>query len=383
MKRIFDYINEKQESFLSFWEDICNIEGTAEDKASVDRVADAAYSFARSLGFSVERIPFENCGDFLIIDSEPCAEKGCAFMAHMDTVHSAGAFGYPPVKREGNILKGPGVIDCKGGIAVALLAMKALSENGFKRNNRLILTSDEEVSNRLGGERGLELIKNGVSGYKAAFNCEVGREGEVVVSRKGILRYRVDIKGVAAHSGIDYFSGSSAIREAAHKIIALESLSENKGTTYNCGMISGGTLPNIVPDKCSFSVDVRVRDEEAMREAENTVRGIVERSFVERTESVLISVSRRAPMLRNEQTEKLFCHLDSVSRKYGLGSLTAVESGGGSDSAYSQQAGVPSVCAVGASGEFCHTVKEFAYISSLSTRAKLLSAATAELFKTE
>lgn len=383
MKRIFDYINEKQESFLSFWEEICNIEGTAEDKSAVDRVADAAYSFAMSLGFSVERIPFENCGDFLIIDSKPGGEKGCAFLAHMDTVHAEGAFGYPPVKREGNILKGPGVIDCKGGIAVALLAMKSLSENGFERNNRLILTSDEEVSNRLGGERGLELIKNGVSGYKAAFNCEVGKEGEAVVSRKGILRYRIEIKGVAAHSGIDYFSGASALREAAYKIIALESLSEDGGTTYNCGMINGGTLPNIVPDKCSFSVDVRVRDEKAMREAENTVRGIVEKVFVDGTVAELISVSRRAPMIRNEQTERLFRHLDSVSRKYGMGGLTAVESGGGSDSAYTQQAGVPSICAVGASGDFCHTVKEFAFIDSLSTRAKLLSAATAELFKTE
>ncbi|MBQ3230275.1 MAG: M20/M25/M40 family metallo-hydrolase [Clostridia bacterium] len=380
MEKIFEYITENQNKYLAFWEKICGIEGTADDKASLDSVADAVEAFARSLGFFVERIPFENCGDFLIVDSSPNAEKGCAFLAHMDTVHRKGAFGFPPVKREGNKLIGPGVIDCKGGIAIALLAMKALSQNGFCRNNRLILTSDEEVSNRLGGERELALIKNAVLGYKAAFNCEVGKDGEAVVSRKGILRYRFEIKGVSAHSGIDYFSGASALREAAYKIIALESLSEEGKTTYNCSMINGGTLPNIVPERCEFSVDARVLNHAAMQEAETQIREIAEKSFVNGTSTRLIPISRRDPMLRNEATEKLFSHLDSVSQKYGMGALTAVESGGGSDSAYTQQAGVPSICAVGASGDYCHTAREFAFIDSLVTRAKLLSAATAELF---
>jgi glutamate carboxypeptidase len=84
-------------------------------------------------------------------------------------------------------------------------------------------------------------------------------------------------------------------------------------------------------------------------------------------------------MLRNEDTEKLFLHLKNISDKYSLGKLIPVESGGGSDSAYTQLAGVPSVCAVGATGDFCHTTREYANISSLTTRAKLLAAATVEM----
>ncbi len=379
MQNIFSYITSNQEKYVSFWENICNIEGTAADKIQIDRLADEITEFAVSEGFSVTRIPFEKCGDYLVIDTCPSAEKGCAFMAHTDTVHKIGSFGIPAVRRDGDILYGPGVIDCKGGIAIALLTMKALKENGYDKNLRLLLTTDEEVSNRLSGEKGIDAIKDQLAGYKAAFNCEVGREGEIVVSRKGILRAVIEIKGVSAHSGIDYIKGVSAVREAAYKIIELETKSDPDNITYNCGIVSGGEKPNIVPERCEITVDVRVRDSVGMAEAERVLREITEKSFVEGTSATLKPISRREAMLRNEDTERLFDILCDVANKYNFGELVAVESGGGSDSAYSQLAGVPSVCAVGACGDFCHTDREFAYISSLEKQAKLLSATVVSL----
>lgn len=355
------------------------MEGIAEDKSAMDAITDKIQSFAEELGVFTERVCFENCGDFLIIDTKHNAEKGVCFLAHTDTVHKNGAFGYPPVKKSADRLIGPGVIDCKGGIAIALLTMMTLIEAGYDKNCRLLLTTDEEISNRLGGEREMEVIKAAVNGFKAAFNCEVAREGEVVVSRRGILRYCYKVQGKAAHAGIDYFSGASAIREAAHKILALESKSIQGGTTYNCGTISGGTLSNIIPDRCEFVVDVRVTDSVAMKQAEDTLLEIAEKTFVNGTKTELCCISKRQPMIRNEDTQKLFEHLNRVSQKYGFGELTAIESGGGSDSAYTQLAGVPSICAVGATGDFCHTVNEYANISSLASRAKLLTAATLEL----
>jgi len=379
MEKIFNYIDSNKERFLRFWEEICNIEGVAEDKAAIDTLVDKINEFTNELNIFTERVPFENCGDFLIVDTRHTAENGVCFLAHMDTVHKKGVFGTPAVKREGDKLIGPGVIDCKGGIAIALLAMMALIEAGYEKNARLLLTSDEEISNRLGGETEMDVIKRAVSGFRAAFNCEVAGEGEIVVARKGILRYRFEISGIAAHSGIDYFSGASAIKEAAHKIIKLEALSVEGGTTYNCGLINGGELVNIVPEKCEFTVDVRVNSREAMKEAETVLTDLAKQVFVEGTKTKLHFVSKREPMIRNEDTNALFEHLNNVSQKYGLGELTAVESGGGSDSAYTQLAGVPSICAVGATGEHCHTVREYANISSLTNRAKLLAAAVLEM----
>ena len=380
MKRIFDYIDENAERFVSFWTDICNTEGVATEKADMDAVADKISEFTSSkLNLFTERVPFEKCGDFLIVDTRHTAENGVCFLAHMDTVHKKGVFGSPAVRREGDRLIGPGVIDCKGGIAVALLTMMALIEAGYNKNARLLLTSDEEISNILGGETELDVISRAVNGFSAAFNCEVAGKNEVVVSRKGILRYRFEIKGIAAHSGIDYFGGASAVKEAANKIIELESQSVSGGTTFNCGVINGGGALNIVPEYCEFSVDVRVNDVDAMKQAETVLRSVAEMSFVEGTKTKLCFISKRPPMVRNADTERLFGHLDSVSRKYGLGELIPVESGGGSDSAYTQLAGVPSICAVGATGDHCHTLHEYADISSLTLRAKLLAAAILEM----
>ena len=154
VRKILDYIDTNGADYISLWRDVCNIESKSGDKAALDRVADTVEKYASSLGFAVTRKPFEKTGDFLMIDMNFAAPEGYVFLAHMDTVHDKGKFGYPPVKISGDIMTGPGVIDCKGGIAVALLAMKALAENGYDRHLRLILTSDEEVSNTLGGKEG-------------------------------------------------------------------------------------------------------------------------------------------------------------------------------------------------------------------------------------
>ena len=373
---VFREIEKDEAKYIKFWEDICNIETVSSDKPALDELVDFIQAFAAEEGFSVRRTPFEKCGDFLTIDINEGAEKGYMFLAHMDTVHVKGKFGYPPVKIDGNKMIGPGVIDCKGGIAVALLVMKSLKTLGYDKHLRLILTSDEEISNSLGGQKELDFIKDEATGFKGAFNCEVARDGEVVVSRKGIMRIRIHITGKPSHAGIDYFAGVSAIREAAYKIIELETKSQEGATTYNCGIIQGGDMFNIVPAKCTMSVDVRINSVEDMEAAYKVVQEVTEKSFVEGSKAELELVSRRMPMMRTKETNELFEKLRQVSLANGLGDLVPIESGGGSDSAYTQLAGVPSVCAVGTCGDYCHTVNEYAEIDSLVKRAKLLAATT-------
>lgn len=371
---LFAEIEKMEQKYIKFWEDICNIETVSNDKKALDELVDFIAEFATTEGFSVRRTPFEKCGDFLSVDMNEGAEKGYMFLAHMDTVHVKGKFGYPPVKIEGNKMIGPGVIDCKGGIAIALLVMKSLKTLGYDKHLRLILTSDEEISNSLGGQKELDFIANEAAGFKGAFNCEVAREGEVVVSRKGILRIKIHITGKPSHSGIDYFAGASAIREAAYKIIELEKQSKEGATTYNCGIIEGGEMFNIVPASCTMSVDVRVNSVEDMEEAYKILQKVTDTSFVEGSKAELELCSKRMPMMHTKETDELFDKLRDISLANGLGDLVQIESGGGSDSAYTQMAGVPSVCAVGACGDYCHTVNEYAEIDSLVKRAKLLAA---------
>ena len=316
----------------------------------------------------------EKCGDFLIIDINSGKEKSCMFMAHMDTVHEKGVFGNPAVKVEGDKIYAPGIIDCKGGIAIALLAMKALYENGFDKHVRLVLTSDEEVSLELGGDEEIDFIQQSALGFPCVINCETAVKDEVVISRKGILTYQLDIKGVGGHSGEHYFACKNAILEAAHKIVALHQKSVVGGTTYSCNVVNGGKVTNVIADACSVFVDVRVVTMEDKDKANEQVYEIAKTEFVKGTSCTVKLLNQRPPMEKNAQTMELFEKLIKVCHENDLGTLTPIESGGGSDAAFTQLAGIPTICGFGGSGELFHTIKEHINVNSIPLRAKILSA---------
>lgn len=371
---IFHNIDSLKDKYIDFLCAICSYEAKANDKETIDEMVTYISNFAIAEGLHVCRKQMEKCGDFLTIEINPGAEKACLFLAHMDTVHEKGVFGTPPVKVYQNRITGPGVIDCKGGIAIALLVMKVLLASGYPKHVRLILTSDEEISNILGGAEEIAFIQNSAAGFPYAINCETAENDEVVVARKGIVKYRLDIKGISGHSGKKYFESRNAIEEAAHKIIALHSKSEPGGTTYSCNIIQGGTVPNIIPGSCSFTVDIRALTPDDIEISKQIVENIAATSYIDGTSCNAVLLSIRPPMFRNEETDALFDKLLFVCRKYNLGSLTPMEAGGGSDSCYTQAAGVVSICGLGASGKYQHTPQEYVIPDSIPLRAKILTA---------
>lgn len=373
MDRIFKTIENNTEKYINFLCDICAFEARAYDKETIDQMVSHIATFAQGEGLEVTRFPMEKCGDFLTVEINPGAEKAILLMAHMDTVHEKGVFGQPAVQVFEDRIVGPGVIDCKGGIAIALLCMKALLESGFDRHVRLILTSDEEITNSLGGEKEIRFIQGSALGFPCALNCETAEGDQVVIARKGSMKYRLDVNGVGGHSGKRYFECKNAILEAAHKIIALEKSSVPDGTTYSCNIIEGGKGFNIIPDRCSISVDIRAKTVKEMENAMKTVERIAQTSFISGTSCDAVLLGTRSPMEKQPQTEELLKKLLCVCEKYHLGTLTPLESGGASDSCHTQAAGVPSICGIGASGGFQHTSKEYLNKASIPLRAKILA----------
>ncbi len=372
-EKTFKIIDDNSGKYIDFLAKICSYEARAKDKEVIDKMMTYVEEYAYSEGMQVKRIPFEKCGDCLLIEINAGADKSFTLLAHMDTVHDAGIFGEEPVKIEGDKMTAPGAIDCKGGVAVALLAMKALKEAGYQKNIRLLLNTDEEITNSLGGEKEQLLIRDTIDGFKASLNCETGRENGVVVSRSGILRMEVDITGIGGHSGGAYFQGASAILEASHKIIEFESKSRKDGSTYNCSLIKGGTVANNIPDNCKFTVDIRVNTVKDMEEAERYVYEITERVHIPGTSAKANIVSKRPPMEKNAKSMRLFEIIKKVYDDLGYGEIEPLHTRGGSDSAYTQLAGIPSVCAMGPWGDFGHTNKEYVNLHTVAERAKIIT----------
>lgn len=372
--KTFEIIEHNADRYIDFLKDICTYEARAKDKEEINQMMSFVEDFAVSQGFEVTRIPFEKCGDFLIVDINKGAPKSIAMMAHMDTVHDKGIFGNPPVTVEEGRMKGPGTIDCKGGATVALLALKGLKDAGYPNHVRVLLTTDEEISNVLGGEKEQQIFKEDLHGFSAVLNCETGRANQLVTERFGILRMELKVKGVGGHSGAAYFMGANAILEASHKIIELEANSKKGGSTYNCSLIKGGTVANNIPDNCTFTVDIRVKTIEDMKKAEAFVHETAQRCHVKGTSTTVIIVSSRPPMEKNADTLKLFDKLNELSISLGFGEMEAISSAGGADSAYTQLAGIPTICALGPVGNYPHTTGEYVNICTVEERAKLISA---------
>lgn len=381
MNRLLIKIEELSPAYEQFWKEICEIETPSHDKAALNRLADKLQSHAEALGCSVYRESFERAGDCLRIDlAGDTNRKPIVLMAHMDTVHEVGAFGPTPVTIVGRTIYGPGVNDCKNGIVAAMLVLDALSQwNGTHPPVRVLFTSDEEVSARLSGAQGIRFFETHAAGAQAVLNCEYGIDGKACVGRKGIANICLEITGKAAHAGIAYFNGASAIREAAYKILALEALSQPDGNTVNCGVIDGGDKANIIADRCTILVDVRSLQEAGLEEAVAQVRAIAEETHVPGTRCTMTVRSCRPPMEPRQENYALLSRLSQMAVELGMEPLEGFISGGGSDAAYTTRMGIPTVCSIGPTGGEVHTLHEYANLDSLPQRSKLIAKAICEL----
>lgn len=376
MKQIFKRMEELEQEYIQFWIDICEIESPTDYKEGVDRVGAYVCEKAKARGWKIEVQKQEVSGDCICITMNPDVNKEpICCSSHMDTVHPLGLFGDNPVHMDEEKIYGPGVADCKGGIAAAFLAMVALEDCGYKeRPIKLILQSDEETSSQGSNQTTLAYMCEQAKGSIAFLNSEPSRTGKVVMGRKGILRYRFEVSGKAAHAA-NCCTGSSAIRQAACAIVELEKMKDKDGITCNCGVIQGGTTSNTVPESCVFTIDVRFKTEEQMKQAQKQVEEIANTTYVEGTTTNLILESHRSAMEEEERNFELLARLNEIYVENDLPSLEWQISGGGSDAAYTTAAGIPTICAIGVLGGNFHGRDEFAWLSSMIDAAKRIVAA--------
>ncbi|MBO5219772.1 MAG: M20/M25/M40 family metallo-hydrolase [Clostridia bacterium] len=372
---IFARIDVLYPEYVNFWADICRIESPTEYKAGVDAVGRYFADKAAARGWRVDIQKQAVSGDCVVITMHPDAPgKPVCFSGHMDTVHPVGFFGADPVKIEDGKIYGPGVCDCKGGLAASFLAMAALDDCGFDaRPLKLILQSDEENSSRFSSKTTVEYMCEAAKDAAAVYNVEPGEPGNTVIARKGITRYRLTVHGKSVHSA-NCYGGKSAICEAAHKIIALEVFKDHFRTTLNCGLISGGTAENTVPSKCTFTADVRFVDQAGMEEADRFVREVAAKSYLGGTTCDVEVASRRSPMERCARNDELLEKINAAYAAAGFDLLTGRSSNGGSDAADFTAHGIPCLDSLGTWGGGIHDRSEWCHLSSLAEIAKRLAA---------
>ena len=380
-KKIFDFIDAHRDEMLDFWREMVNMESGSQDKAGIDAVAARFQQVLSGAGASVRIVEMEKAGNMLV--GELGAERAIPpvlFMGHMDTVFSKGTVEKRPFTIKDGKAYGPGVLDMKGGIVAAIYAIKALNAAGYERRPlKMILAGDEEVAHV--NSNAADIFMSEAKGAVAAFNCETGFvDDAIVVGRKGTAVFELEVKGVAVHAGNEPENGRSAILEIAHKVIDIQNLTNwDTGTTFNVGVIQGGTVPNAVPGYAKIVVDIRYLDPESLPDIRRQIEEVAAKTYVQGTSTTVVQVPGIAPMKTTDGVRELFAIVKKTYEENGWGEPYGKLVGGGSDSAYSVIAGVPTVCAMGVKGGRNHSPEEFAIVDSLFERAKLLAACTLNL----
>lgn len=382
ISRASAYIDSHKDEMMALWERLVSIESQSPDKEGVDEVCEVLNTVMAEAGIKTDIVPMEVSGNLLKgVFHEERKEKPLLFIGHMDTVFPKGTLAKNPfrVDEEGKV-HGPGSLDMKAGLVIAVYVLKALDDCEYeKRPIKIVFAGDEEIGHRLSTAE--EEIRAIAKGCAAAFNFETGfLDDGIVVGRKGSCRVTVEVTGVAAHAGNDPERGRSAILEMAHKVIEIQKLHDfDHGLFVNVGVIRGGTVANAVPGSCEINIDIRYESRERLDAVLGRIREIAENSTVPDTTAVVSMTKPSEVMAVSEENLKLFEHVQSAAKLIGYGELKTKTVGGWSDSCLAAASGVPVVCAMGVKGANNHSMEEYAVAETLFTRAKLALASVITL----
>ncbi len=371
---------ETQAAMLAMLERVVRINSHTPNKAGSDAVGRIFEAELQTLGFVVERVPHTDVGDTLVARSPAAVAPGAGQLllcGHMDTVfpQSLGFDCFERFKHQGqDAVRGPGVIDMKGGLVVALFAIRALSASGDLEGLPLcfVLNADEEIGSP--HSRASILTEARRSACALVFEC-AGLKGEAVTARKGKRGLRLICQGRAGHVGQAETGKPSAILELAHKIVALEARNAPKrGISVNVGRIEGGTGANTVPESAEALVDCRFVTADDGAALAAACGKIVRESMVPGVRCRLEELGGRPPMEPGPAARELYEIVRVTGEELGL-KVPEERRGGVSDANDLAAAGVPVLDGLGPVGDRDHSSEEYMLVESLFTRTRLAAAA--------
>ena len=369
--QLHDAVAAQQPWLLQHLRALVEIESPSDDPAAVNRANDFVADLAGDLaGGRARRHRQTTFGDLLELRFGPLRSKRkpLLLLGHLDTVWPLGTLRSMPWREADGRLWGPGVLDMKAGVVMALAALRALRQLGVSPPVTLLLNSDEEV----GSTVSRPLTERLALQSSAVFVLEPAQGLAYKTARKGVGQYDLHVTGVASHSGVDFARGHSAIREMARLVETVAGFTDlRRGRTVNCGVIRGGTRSNVVAADAWAEVDVRIAKAADAPRVEKLFRSLKVTDPECRLE--ITGGINRPPMERTPGTVALFRQARSLAAGLGF-ALDEAATGGGSDGNFTSALGVPTLDGMGAVGDGAHAAHESIVREHLAPRTALLAA---------
>lgn len=385
---------QKQLDLLDLARKLVLAESPSDDKAAVDACTDLAAAHAKALGGRVKRHKQRAWGDVLELRFGRRAKSPSSrilVLGHLDTVWPLGTLKSMPCRiapdASGNSrLWGPGTLDMKVGVAMALTAIEMLTEAGAlsaRTGNEivLLLNSEEEIGSPISRPITEKLAQE----CSAVYVLEPAQDLAYKTARKGTGNWRITVHGLAAHAGVDFTRGRSAILELTRQIQKISAWTNRaRGITVNTGVIGGGTKSNVIPAEAWAEVDLRIAKRADGPRFEKRFAALKPTPKSGCTLSVEGGMNR-PPMERTRGTVKLFRQAQAFAAELGHDfdplsgtSLTEAATGGASDGNFTSALGIATLDGMGAVGEGAHAAHESVLIGHLAPRTALLAAMLAK-----
>ena len=379
MDQILSHVEARRGEITALLRVLVECESPSDDRAAVDRFVDLVADTVAPLA-QVKTLPGGNFGRHLVCEINlPGKRKSGQVMAlgHSDTVWPLGTLRCMPFRQAEGRLWGPGVLDMKAGVAFFIVAMRALRDLDIPVASKVILqlNSDEEV----GSQSSRALTEKNAARSKAVLVLEpgTGLEGKLKTARKGVGAYTVLVRGRAAHSGVDFAAGASAVVELARQITCIAGFTDlERGLTVNPGVVSGGTRSNVIAAEARAETDIRVMRLKDAPPLDRKFRAL--RPFDRRCTLQVTGGLNRPPMERSSGVIKLFRTAQRLGRQLGV-ELEESATGGGSDGNFTAALGIPTLDGLGGVGEGAHAPGESILVNRMADRTALLAKLVAAL----
>jgi glutamate carboxypeptidase len=354
--------------------ELVSVESPSSNKIAVDRAVSLVAGWCEGEQGRVKLHRQSEFGDLLEVSfgtRRASSPSPVLLLGHLDTVWEMGTIQQMPYRKEGNRISGPGILDMKAGVVMGLSAVRILREvKAPGRPVKLLLHSDEEI----GSPVSRAVTENVARQCGAVYVLEPaqGPQGAYKTARKSVGQYQLEVSGVAAHSGVDFSAGHSAILELARQIECISGLTNlSAGITVNTGVISGGTRRNVVAANAWAEIDVRTETQRDAARIDRALRGL---RAVDKGCRVSVSGGvNRPPMERTKGTVTLFRRAQHVASALGF-ALEEASTGGGSDGNFTSALGIPTLDGMGAVGAGAHAAHEHIQAEHLAPRTALLAA---------
>jgi glutamate carboxypeptidase len=371
MRALLAGARRKESALIEITRKLVLCESPSDSKAAVDACVAIAVEEVRTRGGKVKLHRQREYGDILEARFGPRSRKDAKpilLLGHLDTVWPVGTLRTMPCRVAEGRLWGPGTLDMKAGVAMALTAVEMLTEADLLRREVVLqLNSDEEIGSPVSRPITEKLARE----CAAVFVLEPAQGLAYKTARKGTGNWRIDIRGVAAHAGVDFEKGASALRELSRVIDTVSDWTDVKrGLTVSVGVAGGGSKTNVIPAEAFAEVDVRI--------AKTADGPRIERKFTSlkaADKRCLVNIAggiNRPPMERTRGTVQLFERARSLAAELGI-LLDEAATGGASDGNFTSALGVPTLDGMGAVGEGAHASHESILLEHLAPRTALLA----------